>query len=242
MTRSMMPLFAAVAAILADRASGTLPAPPVRAEVVSVEGFVQRQSAGFGSRQRLTSVPLPLAQGQSLSCGRPGKATIRFEDLSRIDLGPDSLFLLQEGRPDRTAAILNAGRIEASVTRIPGRTFEISTPAAVVRVVGTGFAVQVKNPEETLVEVVAGEVVVQGRWQGRLVGDAVRLRAGQEADVIRGVVGLPTEISRPPLGAGAPAPELPDSGKLLDPDLERRLNQEADGMFGPSPGADLRNP
>lgn len=219
MTRSSLPLFVAAAALLAARAQSAWPQSPARTEIVSIRGYVQRQSAGFGSRHRLALVPQALAEGQSLSCGDSSGATVRFKDRSSIELGPGSVFYLRDDKADLTSALLNLGGLVADVAHIPERRFEISTPAAVVRAVGTRFSVEARSPEETLITVGAGKVSVQGRWNGEPIGDVVFLTAGHSVDVVRGEINALS---------GGPR-------DLLNPELERQLDDEVDQMFDESP-------
>lgn len=158
------------------------------AQIVEFNGVVQKQAAGFGSRRRLTSAPQSLAVGQSLSSGEGATALLRLNDRSQVKLGSGSLLLMQVDRPDRTALLLNSGKLVAGVEHRAGRLFQIRTPAAVIEVVGTVFSVEARSQDETVVVVRKGSVCVRARGKDRKLGDEVRVPAGEGVIIGRGMV------------------------------------------------------
>ncbi len=131
---------------------------------------------------------------------RPGQwiqtegAETRVSDSRVADLKVGPYTHLQVGAWDtiRTVLFLDEGRIDVSVRSLKAdETFEIRTPLALVRVVGTRFRTLHRTGVETVVTCVEGEVKVETLAEVELA----RVRAGYEVRVTRDGVEGPRPVA-----------------------------------------------
>jgi len=126
----------------------------------------------------------PAFKGQSLApqdqvrTGSRSRATVSFEDGSRIELGPNGSFTLQEAKKDSSALKLSLGSLRAWVSKALSKHFEVRTPTAVCAVRGTEFAVEVGAQGNTRVEMFAGLLSVADR-----AGNEILLKENQRIEV-----------------------------------------------------------
>ncbi|MFA6092092.1 MAG: FecR family protein [Elusimicrobiota bacterium] len=123
-------------------------------------GVVQTRS-GSGSWQNVLRLPAALAVGDQVRTGAQARAVLVFEDDSRVELGPDTVFILEDAAPKRMAMRLRMGRMRASVQRLFSRRFEVRTPTAVCSVRGTEFLVHVAAGGRTTVDLYKGLLGVE---------------------------------------------------------------------------------
>ncbi|WP_177419515.1 FecR domain-containing protein [endosymbiont of Lamellibrachia barhami] len=185
---------------------------PSPAEVLSLEGEVSIVRAGESDPVSLSDVD-QLQIGDVVTTGRQSSLALRFADGSRLMLGPetqvsmDTLSAFGEAGMVDTRVRVQYGRVESEVEPLQGAgaRFQITTPAAVTMVRGTGFRVGVEfGSGLTRNEVVRGQVAVEGE--------------GESLDVDAGF-GTMIEPGKPPL---KPRPLLtsPDISMLeVDMDL-----------------------
>ncbi|KIQ02534.1 MULTISPECIES: FecR domain-containing protein [Pseudomonas] len=106
---------------------------------------------------------MKLNEGQSVRTGEATFVTMGFYDGAKSVLTPLSLISLGQN-PQYGAAqvILQKGEVESYVPRqgTPFNSFEVITPQGVLGVRGTHFVVRIDTPENSLVEVLEGKVVV----------------------------------------------------------------------------------
>ncbi|MBL3600169.1 MAG: FecR domain-containing protein [gamma proteobacterium endosymbiont of Lamellibrachia anaximandri] len=165
---------------------------PSPAEVLSLEGEVNIVRAGESDPVSLSDVD-QLQIGDVVTTGRQSSLTLRFADGSRLMLGPetrismDTLSAFGEVGMVDTRVRVQYGRVESEVEPLQGAgaRFQITTPAAVTMVRGTGFRVGVESGSGlTRNEVVKGRVAVAG--------------GGKSLDVDAGF-GTMIEPGKPPL-------------------------------------------
>lgn len=111
-----------------------------------------------------------------------GEAQLADAKTARISMSPRTRLRVERWRPERSLLVLEEGRLEAQVQhRGPGEVFEVRTPLAVVRVVGTRFVVTHRPEGGTEIVGLEGEVTVEdlaGQWVARVTaGRSVRLGA-----------------------------------------------------------------
>ncbi|RDH82096.1 MAG: sugar transporter [endosymbiont of Escarpia spicata] len=193
---------------------------PSPAEVLSLEGEVSIVRAGESDPVLLSEVD-QLQIGDVVTTGRQSSLALRFADGSRLMLGPetrvsmDTLSAFGEVGMVDTRVRVQYGRVESEVEPLQGAgaRFQITTPAAVTMVRGTGFRVGVESGSGlTRNEVMKGRVAVDGG------GESLNVDAG---------FGTMIEPGKPPL---KPRP-------LLTPPDISRLGVEMD-----LPAAPLRWP
>ena len=147
--RRVLPiLFALIGAAFAVPASAT-------PRVANASGWVVRQKAEASTWAKVSEGD-ELAKGDRVRTGADSKATITFDDDSRIELGPKSFFLLQEAEPKAASMQLTLGSLRAWVAKVASRRFEVRTPTAVCAVRGTEFTVDVNAHGHTNVQMFTG--------------------------------------------------------------------------------------
>ena len=113
-----------------------------------------------------------MRQGDEIRTGKHSRVELMLIDGSRIRLGPESVFQVEELQ-QRLGFRLTVGKFRAWVRRSMSRRFRVRTPSVAVAVRGTEFAVS-EAVAGALVEVFRGEVEavpVAG-------GETVLIRAG----------------------------------------------------------------
>lgn len=136
----------------------------------------------------------------------PDESELVLADGSTVTLGPDARVRVLAQEPEQAVLEQERGRAVFAVTHAPERSFEVWSPAAIIRVRGTVFVVEV-TADATLVEVREGRVEVEAR-----TGDGRRslLGAGDTLSVAAVVGPEPApEAQRP--GPGEAPSEAPRS-------------------------------
>ena len=144
--------------------------------------------------------------------GSAGRVRIELADGSALSLSSDAhlQILRHDARRQQTILQLLYGRLLASAMHIgrSGGKFDVSTPTAVVGVVGTKFGVKV-DPESTDVLCREGEVRV--RNADKKVAGEVVVRAGEFTHVERGKPpSPPAPASADRIRAGEDATAIPN--------------------------------
>lgn len=202
MIRSILSLLLLAAPAASLLAAGAAPAPisralrqarqtpgaaaPARASMASYIGIVEGRAEVL-----LDGVEpwLPAAVGQKLSNGTQvrtkGKSsvTIAFTDGSKVRLGPNANFKLEEAAPSKVSIYIGLGKLEAWVSKFAGRTFQTRNPVAVASVRGTVFAMNVFSPTQVTTDLFSGSLNVTDNF-----GRTVPMAEGQrvEADAVGG--------------------------------------------------------
>lgn len=182
------------------RAATTPAAAPARAGMASYIGIVEGKAEVL-----LDGVEpwIPAAVGQQLSNGTQvrtkGKSsvTIAFTDGSKVRMGPNANFKLEEAVPSKVAIYVGLGKLEAWVSKFAGRTFQTRNPVAVASVRGTVFAMNVISPTQVTTDLFSGSLNITDNF-----GRTVPMAEGQrvEADAVGGAAPpapLPPSVKAP---------------------------------------------
>jgi len=181
-----------VLAMTADRARGrfalrgvlltallSLPIQPLLAAVsisdISGTARVRRPNTASWNEVPVNYV---LSPGDEVKTDRSSRVTISFDDSSRVEIGPNSSYLLEETQPASMRMSLNFGKLKAWVTKASSRRFAVRTPTAVCSVRGTEFGVDVGQDGRTSVELFSGLLGVQDNK-----GNETLLNPGERIDV-----------------------------------------------------------
>lgn len=121
---------------------------------------------------------LVLKSGDQIRTDPGARATISFDDQSRVELGPTSSFTVQEAKPETHTMQLSLGSLRAWVTKRMNRQFQVRTPTAVCSVRGTEFEVGVNPEGNTNVQMFEGLLGVAD-----LAGNEILLKENQRVDV-----------------------------------------------------------
>ncbi|MBI5883862.1 MAG: FecR domain-containing protein [Elusimicrobia bacterium] len=139
-----------------------------------------------------------LLPGDRVRADSGAKATVVFDDASRIEIGSNASFTLQGARPEETTVQFSIGRLRAWVSKRVGQRFTVKTPTAVCSVRGTEFAVEVNPAGNTRVEMFEGMLAVADNR-----GNEVLLKDGQQLDVTGKGLGAVEGQGAAPSGADA---------------------------------------
>jgi hypothetical protein len=119
-----------------------------------------------------------LEPGDQVRTSGGSRASILFDDGSRVELGPNGSFTLQSAADSGTSLRLVMGSLRAWVSKALSRRFEVRTPTAVCSVRGTEFEVAVAAQGNTRVEMFSGLLAVSDR-----AGNEVMLKDNQSIEV-----------------------------------------------------------
>lgn len=101
-----------------------------------------------------------LAAGDQLKTASGSRATVTFDDASRVQLNPGSSFTLKEATPQASGMELKLGSLKAWISKSLNRRFQVRTPTAVCSVRGTEFGVDVDGSGDTSVQMFGGLLAV----------------------------------------------------------------------------------
>ncbi len=152
--------------------AGLLAGPASAAVTISfMSGRVSRQQAG-GQAWEDARLGAPLSAGDLLHTARGAKASLAYDDGSRIVLDGESTLTIREAKSDSSLVELALGTLKAFVSGVRSRRFEVKTPTAVCAVRGTEFQVAVNQQGHTMVQMFEGLLAVSdGRGNETLIKD-----------------------------------------------------------------------
>src|SRR3569832_1149719 len=127
--------------------------------LAAMNGWVVRQKENSSSWDKVSEGDA-LSKGDRIRTGADAKATITFDDDSRVELGPKSFFLLQEAEPKAATMQLTLGFLTAWVAKVSARRFKKHTPTTDSAVRGTEFSVDVNAHGHTNVQMFTGLMAV----------------------------------------------------------------------------------
>jgi len=147
-----------------------------------------------------------LASGQVIRTGANSSVKLLLEEGSLVSIGPNARFVVKEAihfpttGASTTWLSVESGSVDNSVIKNPlmPNRHTIQTPSAITAVRGTGFRVNVADPDSSSTEVTEGEVAVS---------------AGQGSQAVKAGFGSVTRRGQPP-GASIALPPAPDLSPL----------------------------
>jgi len=143
---------------------------------VELTGKAQVLPAGL-SEWRLVAKGDTLSNGDQLHTFRGAKATLAFDDGSKVEIGPNSNFTLDTSATEGVSVRLTLGSLRSWVEHMAGRRFEVHTPTAVCSVRGTEFSVDVDAQGRTGIQMFSGILAVgDNRGNEMLIRDRESLR------------------------------------------------------------------
>jgi len=156
--------------------------------ITSVQGKVFLKSPGAPVWGEI-SVNRVVNTGDEIVTRAGGRATLTFDDGSRIEIGPKSTFILEAAAKEETRSRVNVGWMKAFVTKALNRRFSVKTPTAVCSVRGTEFDVSVRQDGNTAVNLFQGQLGVADNK-----GNELMLNEGQSVNVTQQGLGQPTTL------------------------------------------------
>lgn len=165
--------------------------------LTALSGIAQKRGANDKNWGIIPGVPFVLAVGDSLRTGYGAKATVTFDDGSRIELADNSSFTIPKTDSLESGGILNIGKLKAFVNKMLERRFVIRTPTAVCSVRGTEFQVQVFSGGRTVVDLYKGLLGVEdNRGQQLLLHPRERVDVDKNGLGRAALVPTPTQQQR----------------------------------------------
>lgn len=211
------------------------PRPVTAAAVAAVERAEGEIFLIEGAGRRPAVAGVPVLEGQGLtSIGAASELALAYPDGTRLELSGDAVMTLRSSK----GVFLIRGLLRAEVVRSPGASFfEVETPHATARVIGTELRLRVDSTS-TRLEVTRGRV----RFTRSSDGRSLEVSAGFSATAAPGMDLLARPIHDPALPAvlgltlidadtGLPVPgydPIPQGATLTLSKLPRRLNMRAD--------------
>lgn len=169
--------------------TGAFARASVEESVISeTRGVVQVRPKG-GRWVIVRKVPRPLNAGDEIRTGTRARATINIWDGSRLSMGADASFSIEEASPRRSAFRLYLGPLKVEVRRAARRRFEVRTPTAVCYVRGTEFRLNVLSNGRTLVDLYKGLLGVEDNG-----GRQILLHPNERLSVDRRGMGVPQRV------------------------------------------------
>jgi hypothetical protein len=204
---------AAVAAVLLAVAFRATFAQAV--SISAAEGKVLFLRSGSYTWAQISSGQI-LAPGDQLKTATGARATVSFDDGSRVELNPGSSFTLKEASPQASGMELKLGSLKAWISKSLNRRFQVRTPTAVCSVRGTEFGVDVDGTGDTHVQMFGGMLAVADKS-----GNEVLVKDTQSVDVTRDGIGRVSDASPRDQG-GAQG----DSSRIAKREVDLRMSKE----------------
>ena len=157
-----------------------------------------------------------LTAGTQVRTKAASSVTLGFTDGSKVRVGPNANFKLEEVQNSKISVYIGMGKLESWVKKWAKRTFQARNPVAVASVRGTVFAMNVNSPTDVVVDLFSGGLAVTDNF-----GRTTPMVEGQRmsADASGGgtpPVNLPPDVTAP---AEPPTnvPELATAGTGTTP-------------------------
>ncbi|MBI3299310.1 MAG: FecR domain-containing protein [Elusimicrobia bacterium] len=189
---------------------------PARAEasrsasIAGASGLVQVRGVNGERWVSVDKFPRALASGEAVRSGRQSSAFLRLAGEDTALLQEETVFTLEEARPERLLGRVEIGVAVFRFAVTKGRKAQIRTPAAALSSRGGEFRVSVLSGGRTTVDLAEGELGISDNR-----GHQLLLRAGESVRVdLRGL-----EVPR----------RLPAAAALRREGLRERIRREADG-------------
>lgn len=162
------------------------PAKPAKfvmtAFISTIEGSAQVQLGG-SDIWALAKAEQELAAGSQIKTQAGSAVIIGFTDGSKVRVGPNATFKIEEVSNSKIAIFIGLGKLESWVAKMAKRTFQARNPVAVASVRGTCFAMDVISPTNVGMTCFSGGLAVTDNF-----GHSTPLGAGQvmQADAATG--------------------------------------------------------
>jgi len=171
---------------------------PLGAVLTEASGKVELQTVGRARGP--AAVRKAVGAGDRLWTGPDGRAVVVFLDGSKLRLGGNSSFALDNLSAKKADIRLDLGILEAWIKNVGGRRFRVRTPTAVASIRGTKFRVEVAAAGETIWDLFGGSLDVADNFGNRAQLDAgQRLTAGTEKGISESVVQpIPRDVRMSP--------------------------------------------
>jgi len=111
---------------------------------------------GSSDHLRIDETPFQLKRGQRITVPDWAEAVVEFDDGSRVELGPQSEFTIENSKPRQISSFLRVGSLRAWVTKLASRRFRVRSPTAVCSVRGTEFKIQSHFNGRTVIDLQSG--------------------------------------------------------------------------------------
>ncbi len=157
-----------------------------------------------------------LSPGTQIKTGADGSVTIGFTDASKVRIGPNAAFKVEEVSRSKVAVYIGLGKMEAWVSKLKKRLFQARNPVAVASVRGTVFSMNVVSPTEVTMMCFQGSLGVTdnfGRSAEVNKGQSLKADAEQGAEPPKAIPPDITAPAEPPISI----PELASAGSATTP-------------------------
>ena len=175
----------------------------------AVAGFISETSGSVQVQIGGSDVWMLAKPGQRLTPGSQVKTqagsscVIGFTEGSKLRVGPNASFKLEEATPSKIAVFIGLGKLEAWVTKMAKRSFQARNPVAVASVRGSIIAMNVLSQTNATTDCHGGSWSVTDNF-----GRTTPLSEGQR---------LETSAAA---GSSAPAPMPKTEAKPVEPKVE----------------------
>ena len=182
--------------------------------ITAAEGKVLFLNAGSYTWAQVSAGQV-LVPGDQLRTASGARATVTFDDASRVVLNPGSSFTLREATPQASGMELKLGSLKAWISKSLNRRFQVRTPTAVCSVRGTEFGVNVDGTGDTRVQMFGGLLAVSDQS-----GNEVLVKDRESIEVTRDGLGRVTD--------GAPREESGggDARQIAKREVDLRMSKE----------------
>ncbi len=167
------------------------------AYVALIDGNVMILPGGKGE-WAAAKVGMTLSPGTQIKTEAGASTTLGFSDESKLRLGPNASFRMDDVSRSKVAGHISLGRVEGWIKKLSGRLFQVSNPVAVASVRGTVFAVHVRSPTEATMDCFSGSISVADKF-GRtaVVTEGQRLAADSSKGAAAPPAALPPDVTAP---------------------------------------------
>ena len=126
-------------------------------KIFTAEGTVKYLKDG-SAKWLPVKVPQLIEIGDKVKTGPGSKAELYIKYGSKIRLGPDAIFVLNNVGPRENSVEILLGRMQAWIRKTADRKFTVRTPSAVCAVRGTVFEVEVAESGQTVWNLFSGVI------------------------------------------------------------------------------------
>ena len=156
---------------------GACPPSQARGAAVRVQKVLGRVTARVDESFRLVSRGQAYGEGVEIRTSGGSEVVLAWPSGHVLRLGPLSVLRLTSTEPGPVRLKLSAGKVHITAQKLQAsQAFQVETPELVAGVRGTFFSVD-RQPQQTQVQVLAGQVFVRTAQVEQLVGPGFMLAA-----------------------------------------------------------------